>query len=115
MNLIFHYPMWLIITDYFLGIIMWILILRFLLNIFFSEETGIKLIRYIFNFTNSLKKIFIKIIPDFIPSPLQSIYLCWIIFMFRFYLLPITQGWGKIGLISIPLENDIILFFDNLF
>ena len=113
MSFITQFPHWLITIDYISSFFMWMLILRFLFNIFFTYKTEIKYLKNYYNFSNKFMSFFEKITPSIIPLPLHSLYLAWLIFMFRFYLLPLSQGFDQIGYLSFPLERYIIeqIFF----
>ena len=114
-----QFPVWIFLLDYALGIIMWVLIFGFLLGLFFVDQTKIKLISFYFNFINMIIKYSEKFTPFFLPKPLISIYLAWLFFMSRFYLLPLFNGFDAIGYLSFPLENliykhsDLSFLFQN--
>ena len=103
-----QYPSWVLFIDYFLGFIMWLLIVGFCLNLLFTEETKVKVIKYYFSFINKLELLLNKIIPSFIPKPIVSIYLAWVIFTARFYILPVINGFDAIGYLSFPFERLFI-------
>ena len=107
MKMFEQFSNWIFLLDYALGIIMWLLIFGFLLNLFFVDQTKIKLISFYFECINKTIKYSEKIIPFFLPKPLVSIYLAWLFFMTRFYLLPLFNGFDAIGYLSFPLENLI--------
>ena len=102
-----QFPFWILLLDYIFGIIMWVLIFGFILSLLFEEQSKIKIISFYFNFINAIIKYFIKVTPLFLPKPLISIYLAWLLFMTRFYLLPLVNGFDAIGYLSFPLENLI--------
>ena len=103
--MLFQFPSWLLIIDYIFGFIMWLLIIRFSLNILFTNDSNIKFIKQFFDLTNYIISVFKKIIPSFIPVPLISIYLAWLFFMVRFYFLPVFKGFDAIGYLSFPFER----------
>ena len=107
-----NFPIWILLIDYLFGMIMWILIFGFLLNLLFYEETKIKIVKLYFTFINKLFFIANKIIPSYLPRPLMPLYLSWVVFMFRFYLLPIVNGIDAIGNLSFPFENLIIKYLN---
>ena len=112
-----QFPSWILFIDYFLGLIMWFLIMGFCLNLLFTEETKLKLIKFYFSVINKLVFLLNKIIPSFIPKPVVSIYLAWLIFTARFYILPIVNGFDAIGYLSFPFERLFITnsYISNLF
>ncbi len=109
-------PILYLFTDYVLSFFMWLLIFRFFLNIFFSNQTETKIIKILFNFSNKFIIIFDKIVPSFLPNQLVPIYLGWIFFMVRFYFLPLTIDYNAVGYYSLILEKNIYkMFSTNLF
>jgi len=105
----YTFPIWLVAIDYILACLMIILVLKFLLNLFFSEEGNF----VIFRFTSKLVSPIInntkKITPAFIVQPLVPLYIAWIIFMIRIYFLPLCLGYSYVGKFSFIFEKD--LFF----
>ena len=110
-----EFPFWLFIIDYCLGFVMWLMILRFSLNLLFQDDTNVRLIKLFFLLTNKIIKFFSKLIPSILPNQLISIYLSWLLFMIRFYFLPLTKGFEAIGYLSFPFENFMIdILYQNI-
>ena len=112
-----NYPLSIIIFDLIFGMLFWIFIFKFFLHLFFSNETKIKLVFNFFSMTDSIYNWFNRIIPKFLPYPLISLYLSWLIFIIRFYILPSFTGFDNIGNYVFYLEKTLIyyLYFNNLF
>ncbi len=112
-----NYPLFIIILDLIFGIFFWTFILKFFLHLFFSNETNIKLIFNFFSITDGIYNKINKIIPKFLPYPLISIYLSWLIFIIRFYILPAFTGLENIGNYVFYFEKTLIYYlnFNNLF
>ena len=112
-----NYPLYIIFFDLIFGILFWTFIFKFFLHLFFVNETNIKFVSIFFSLTNSIYKSIDKIIPKFLPHPLVSLYLCWLIFIIRFYILPASKGFENIGSYVFYLEKTIIYYlnFNNLF
>ena len=112
-----NYPLFIIIFDIIFGILFWSFILKFFLHLFFANETNIKLVSNFFSITDSFYKKINIIIPKFLPYPLISLYLSWLIFIIRFYILPAFTGFENIGNYVFYLEKTLIYYlnFNNLF
>ena len=112
-----NYPLYIIIFDLTFGILFWAFILKFFLHLFFANETNIKFVSIFFSSTDSIYKIVNRIIPSFLPYPLISLYLCWLIFILRFYILPAFTGFENIGNYVFYLEKTFIYYlnFNNVF
>ncbi len=100
------FPIWVIITDYLLGVVMWTLIGRFAMGIFLPEDSNFFFMRFFVRSTNPVLKIFSPITPSFLIQPVIPIYVAWFFFMVRFYLMPWLMDYTVMGMLSFPLESE---------
>ena len=105
MNHIF--PIWLIALDYLLACLMIILVFKFILNLFISEESNFVIFRFITKIVSPIINNSQKITPIFIVKPLVPLYLAWVIFMIRIYFLPLCLGYSFIGKFSFLFEKNL--------
>ena len=110
-----NFPIWLVALDYFLACLMIILLTKFILNLFFSEVSNFVLCRFINKLAHPIINITNKITPNFIVQPLIPIYVAWLIFMLRVYLLPLFLGYSYMGKFAFTLEKDIIIEVKSIF
>ena len=103
-----YYPIWLVAIDYILALIMVILILKFVLNLFISEESNLSFFQFFKKITSPVLNITLRITPNFIVQPLVPLYIAWIIFMIRIYFLPLILGHSYIGIFAFIFEKQII-------
>ena len=108
-------PLWILIIDYILGIIMWTLIGRSAMNIFQREDSNFFFMKAFVKFTNPIIKIFRFITPSFIIPLFVPLYVAWFFYMFRFYAMPYILGHDVMGMLSFPLESDIAKEIYRLF
>jgi len=101
------FPLWVIVLDYILGVIMWTLIGRTAMRIFLSENSSFFFMRFFVRATNPLLRLFKPITPAFLIEPVVPLYVAWFFFMIRFYLLPWLLGYSVMGMLSFPLEGEI--------
>ena len=102
-------PVWAIVVDYVLGMIMWTLIGRFGMSIFLPENSNFFFMRFFVRVTNPLIKRFAPITPEFLVPMLIPLYVAWFFFMFRFYVMPWLLGYTVMGMLSFPLESELAL------
>ena len=100
------FPIWVIIVDYLMGVVMWTLIGRFAMGIFLPENSPFFFMKFFVKSTNPLLKAFSPITPGFLIPPLIPIYVAWFFFMIRFYLMPWLLGYSVMGMLSFPLESE---------
>jgi len=101
------FPLWVIIIDYVLGVVMWTLIGRFGMGIFLPENSNFFFMRFFVRATEPLIKLFSPITPEFLVRPLVPLYVAWFFFMIRFYVMPWLLGYSVMGMLSFPLESEI--------
>ena len=99
-------PLWILIIDYILGIIMWTLIGRSAMNIFQREDSNFFFMKAFVKFTNPIIKIFRFITPSFIIPLFVPLYVAWFFYLFRFYAMPYILGYDVWGMLAFPLESD---------
>ena len=102
------FPIWLIIIDYILALIMAFLALKFVLNLFFNEQNNLSFFKFFTKMTNPILNVTQKITPKFIVQPLIPLYLAWLFFMIRIYFLPLLLGYSYIGSFAFIFEKQII-------
>ena len=100
-------PIWILVLDYVLGIIMWTLIGRSAMNIFQREDSNFFFMKAFVKLTNPILKVFRFITPSFIIPLFVPLYVAWFFYMFRFYLMPYLMGYSVMGMLSFPLESEI--------
>ena len=110
-----NFPIWLIAIDYFLACLMIIFLINFILNLFLSEVSNFVLYRFITKLTHPIINITKKITPSFIVQPLIPIYIAWLIFMLRVYLLPLFLGYSYMGKFVFIFERDLINQVKSIF
>ena len=98
---------WILTLDYILGIIMWTLIGRSAMNIFQREDSSFFFMKVFVKSTNPLLRLFDPITPNFLLRQMVPLYVAWIFYLFRFYLMPYLLGYSVMGMLSFPLESDI--------
>ena len=107
------FPLWLISIDYILGFLMFILIIKFILNLFISEGSHFRIFRLFKKITEPILNSTSKITPNFIVKPITPIYLAWLLFMLRIYFLPLFIGYSAIGNFAFLFEKDIIFLINT--
>jgi len=107
------FPIWLIVFDYILALIMLILILKFVLNIFTNEVSNAIVFRFFNKLTKPIINLSIKLTPEFIVKPIVPLYLAWLVLMVRIYLLPLLVGHTYFGKFAFIFEKDLITLINS--
>ena len=101
------FPIWVIVIDYALGVVMWTLIGRVGMGLFLPDNSSFFFMRIFVRATDPLLKFFAPITPAFLIRSLVPLYVAWFFFLFRFYLMPLLLGYSLMGVLSFPLESEI--------
>jgi uncharacterized protein YggT (Ycf19 family) len=101
------FPLWVIVIDYALGMVMWTLIGRSAMSFFLPENSNFFFMRFFVRATDPILKVFARVTPGFLVQPMVPLFVAWFFFMFRFYLMPWLLGYDVMGMLSFPLESDI--------
>ena len=107
------FPIWLIVFDYILALIMLILILKFMLNIFTNEVSNAIVFRFFNKLTKPIINFSTKLTPEFIVKPIVPLYLAWLVLMVRIYLLPLLVGHTYLGKFAFLFEKDLITLINS--
>ena len=108
-------PLWAVIVDYALGLVMWTLIGRAAMRLFLPETSDFFFMRFFVRSTDPLLRLFRPITPSFLVEPLVPLFVAWFFFMIRFYVLPYLLGYSVLGMLSFPLESEITRLIYQLF
>lgn len=100
-------PLYAIVLDYALGMVMWTLIGRFAMRLFLPEDSKFFFSRFFVRATDPLIRLFKPITPGFLIKPMVPLYVAWFFFMARFYVMPWLLGYSVMGMLSFPLEGQI--------
>ncbi|HUS52951.1 MAG TPA: hypothetical protein VMY41_02970 [Thermohalobaculum sp.] len=101
------FPIWVIVIDYSLGMVMWTLVGRTAMNLFLPVDSEFFFMKVFVRSTNPILKIFSWITPSFLIQPIIPLYVAWFFFAFRFYAMPWLLGYSVMGMLSFPLEGEI--------
>ena len=101
------FPLWVIIIDYGLGVVMWTLIGRTAMNMFQPENSDFFFMKAFVKLTDPLIRLWKPLTPQFLLPPLVPLYVAWFFYLARFYVMPYLLGYSVMGMLSFPLEGEI--------
>ena len=109
------FPIWVLVVDYALGLVMWTLIGRSTMNLFQPENSDFFFMKAFVRLTNPLLRLWKPITPQFLLPALVPLYVAWFFYMSRFYVMPWLMGYSVMGMLSFPLEGEIAALIYALF
>jgi len=109
------FPIWVLVVDYALGLVMWTLIGRSAMNLFQPENSDFFFMKAFVRLTNPLLHLWKPITPQFLLPAMVPLYVAWFFYMARFYVMPWLMGYSVMGMLSFPLEGEIAALIYALF
>ena len=109
------FPLWVLVLDYLLGVVMWTLVGRSAMNVFLPVDSDFFFMKVFVKSTDPILRVFRPITPGFLLDAIVPIYVAWFFYMFRFYAMPWLLGYSVMGMLSFPLESDIARAIYNTF
>ena len=94
-----------ILIDIPLGILMWSMLTQFVLGIFLRDDSRLALVRLIHGLNTPILFISGSIQPAFINDRLAPVYAALVLFIARYYLLPLIIGFEVESFSQMPLEK----------
>ena len=107
-------PIWVILIDYMMGLVMWTLVGRIGMSIFVSEQSDFFFMKAFVRMTDPMIRAMAKLTPGFLVDRLRPLYVAWFIFMIRFYIMPVVLGYDVMGMLSFPLESELALIIYDI-
>ena len=108
-------PIWALVLDYIMGMIMWTLVGRTAMNIFLPIDSKFFFMRAFVWLTNPFIRLFKPVTPGFLAEQVVPLFIAWFFFMIRFYLMPWLLGFSTMGMLSFPLESEIAAWLHKVF
>ena len=109
------FPIWVLVIDYILGMIMWTLIGRSAMNLFLPEDSKFFFMKAFVKLTNPILRLFKPITPGFLHPLVVPLFVAWFFYLIRFFLMPWLMGYSVMGMLSFPLEGEIAQFLYDIF
>ena len=109
------FPIWVLVVDYALGLVMWTLIGRSAMNLFQPENSDFFFMKAFVRLTNPLLRLWKPSTPQFLLPALVPLYVAWFFYMARFYVMPWLTGYSGMGMLSFRLEGEIAALIYALF
>ena len=109
------FPIWVIVLDYALGMVMWTLIGRAAMNLFLPTDSDFFFMKAFVKLTDPVLRAFRPVTPAFLVEPMVPLFVAWFFYMVRFYIMPWLLGYSVMGMLSFPLESEIAAILYDLF
>ena len=97
-----------IIIDLALGIMMWAAILRFLLSMVMKEDSKAALMRILNAMVMPATRLVMMAAPRWVIDRTGPLYLAFLVFILRYYVVPLIVGYDVVAVTALPLEQLLL-------
>jgi len=97
-----------IVIDLPLGILMWAAALRFVLAMFIKEDSRLGLMRALNTIVMPPTRAVMMLAPRWVIDRTAPLYLAFLLFIIRYYVLPLVIGYDVPGFGAMPLEGLLL-------
>ena len=107
----FPLPLWKILLDSLFGVPMWLMMARFAVLIFISEQSAVPVLRHIILGGGSILRAMRLIIPGWLNIRAHDLYLAFLFFLIRYYVLPTLADYPLNTPGDMPMETESARLF----
>lgn len=97
-----------LLIDIVVGFLMWAAVLRFALTIVMKEDSRFLVMRLTTSITAPILKLTNYITPTWVIDRMQPLFAAFLLFIIRYYLIPLMVGYDVPGFAGLPLEALIL-------
>ena len=97
-----------VLVDLPLGVLMWAALLRFLLTIFIKEDSRLGLMRVLNAVVMPPTRAAMMVAPRWVIDRASPLYLAFLLFCARYYVLPLAVGYDVPAFGAMPLEELLL-------
>ena len=100
-------PLWKVLIDVVFAVLMWGVLLRFAVMALFGDNPPIRvLLRYV-QLTNIVIRLLSLVTPAVLTPAARSLYAAFLLFLLRYYGLPVLNNYPVDGLANLPFEDHL--------
>ena len=112
---LFPLPLWKLLLDSIFGIVMWLMMTRFVLLIFVSEQTRMPVLHHIIAIGKRLVSWAAILTPRWLNIRTHDLYLVLLLFLARYYVLPTLADYDVRLVRDLPMEAKLASIASWLF
>ena len=100
-------PLWKVLIDAFFAILMWGMLVRFAMMALFGDNPPIRALLSYVQLTNIAIRLLRLVTPAVLTPTARSLYAAFLLFLLRYYVLPVLNDYPVHGLANLPFEGHL--------
>jgi hypothetical protein len=111
---LFPLPLWKVLLDSAFAVTMWLLIVRFIVLIFVSDGTQLPVLKQLLAISTKILNLGRILTPNALNSRAHELYLAFILFVIRYYILPFLADYPLHQPSDLPFEGQVMALYRSL-
>ena len=104
---LFPLPLWKVLIDAVFAALMWGMIVRFAVIVLFGDSPPIRVLLSYMQMTDIVMRLLRLFTPAVLTPAARSLYAAFLLFLMRYYGLPVVNNYQVDGLANLPFENHL--------
>ena len=100
-------PLWKVLIDVIFAVLMWGVLVRFAVMVLFGENPPIRALLSYVQLTDIVLRLLRLVTPAVLTPAARSLYAAFLLFLMRYYGLPVVNNYPVDGLANLPFEDHL--------
>ena len=100
-------PLWKVLIDGVFAVLMWGVLVRFAVMVLFGENPTIRVLLSYVQLTDIMIRLLRLVTPAVLTPAARSLYAAFLLFLLRYYGLPVLNNYPVDGLANLPFEDHL--------
>ena len=107
-------PLWKVLIDAIFAVLMWGVLVRFALMVLFGDNPPIRALLSYVQLTDIVIHLLRLVTPAVLTPAARSLYAAFLLFLMRYYGLPVVNNYPVDGLANLPFEDHLAAGLSSL-
>ena len=108
-------PLWKVLIDAFFAVLKWAMLVRFAVLVLFGDNPPKRALISYMQLTNIVIQLLRLVTPAVLTPAARSLYAAFLLFLLRYYGLPVLNNYPVDGLANLPFEEHLAAYLSALF
>ena len=100
-------PLWKVLIDAVFAVLMWGVLVRFAVMVLFGDNPPIRALLSYVQLTDIVTRLLRLVTPAVLTPAARSLYAAFLLFLMRYYGLPVVNNYPVDGLANLPFEDHL--------
>ena len=100
-------PLWKVLIDVIFAVLMWGVLVRFAMMVLFGDNPPVRVFLSYVQLTDIVIRLLRLVTPAVLTPAARSLYAAFLLFLLRYYGLPVLNNYPVDGLANLPFEENL--------